>query len=108
MSDHRVVRWNFQRGDGTNPRHCTFSSDPRLREAIHPALASAWSAGLRLAAWRRDLVQLVRQVTEVPCAERRPGAVAGNQARRQARKPAPGTRSARRRPSTPSTGFEDH
>ena len=28
VSGHRVVRWNFQRGDGTNPRHCTFSSDP--------------------------------------------------------------------------------
>ena len=26
----------------------------------------------------------------------------------QARKPTPGTRSARRRPSMPSTGFEDH
>lgn len=22
---HRVVRWNFQRGDGTNPRHYTFA-----------------------------------------------------------------------------------
>ncbi len=29
VSGHRVVRWNFQRGDGTNPRHYTFSSDPR-------------------------------------------------------------------------------
>jgi hypothetical protein len=27
--DHRVIRWNFPNGDGTNPRHYTFSSDPR-------------------------------------------------------------------------------
>ena len=60
----------------------------QLSEAIDAGLASCWPAGLRLAAWRRDLVQLVYQVTEVPCAERRAGAVAGNQARRQRGPPA--------------------
>ena len=46
-------------------------------------MVSGWLAGLRLAAWRQDLVQLVHQVTEVPSAERRPGAVTGNQARQR-------------------------
>jgi hypothetical protein len=26
--DHRLIRWNFQNGDGTNPGHYTFSSNP--------------------------------------------------------------------------------
>jgi hypothetical protein len=40
--DHRVVRWNFQRGDGTNPRHYTFSSDPRVIRDIAGAFEIAW------------------------------------------------------------------
>jgi hypothetical protein len=40
--DHRVVRWNFQRGDGTNPRHYTFSSDPRTIRDITAAFEIAW------------------------------------------------------------------
>jgi len=40
--DHRVVRWNFQRGDGTNPRHYTFSSDPRTIRDIVAAFEMAW------------------------------------------------------------------
>ena len=41
--DHRVVRWNFQRGDGTNPRHYTFSSDPRTIRDIVAAFELAWN-----------------------------------------------------------------
>ncbi len=41
--DHRVVRWNFQRGDGTNPRHYTFSSDPRTIRDIVAAFEMAWT-----------------------------------------------------------------
>ncbi|MFC4007787.1 DUF6879 family protein [Nonomuraea purpurea] len=40
--DHRVIRWNFQRGDGTNPRHYTFSSDPRVIRDIVGAFEIAW------------------------------------------------------------------
>jgi hypothetical protein len=40
--DHRVIRWNFQRGDGTNPRHYTFSSDPRIIRDIAGAFEIAW------------------------------------------------------------------
>jgi len=40
--DHRVVRWNFQRGDGTNPHHYTFSSDPRTIRDIVAAFEMAW------------------------------------------------------------------
>jgi hypothetical protein len=42
LFDHRVVRWNFQRGDGTNPRHYTFSSDPRVIRDIIAAFEIAW------------------------------------------------------------------
>ena len=42
VSGHRVVWWNFQRGDGTNPRHCTFSSDPRTIRGIVVAFEMAW------------------------------------------------------------------
>ena len=42
VSGHRVVRWNFQRGDGTSPRHCTFSSDPRTIRDIVAAFEMAW------------------------------------------------------------------
>lgn len=40
--DHRVIRWNFQRGDGTNPRHYTFGSDPRVIRDITAAFEIAW------------------------------------------------------------------
>src|SRR6266700_8019627 len=40
--DHRVMRWNFQRGDGTNPYHYTFSSDPRTIRDIVAAFEMAW------------------------------------------------------------------
>ena len=40
--DHRVIRWNFQNGDGTNPRHYTFSSDPRTIRDITAAFEIAW------------------------------------------------------------------
>ena len=42
MSDHRVVRWNFQRGDGTNPRRYTFSSYPGTVRDIVAAFEMAW------------------------------------------------------------------
>ncbi len=42
LFDHRVVRWNFQRGDGTNPREYTFSSDPRVIRDITAAFEIAW------------------------------------------------------------------
>ena len=42
MFDHRIVRWNFQNGDGTNPRHYTFSSDPRTIRDIVAAFEMAW------------------------------------------------------------------
>jgi len=34
--------WNFQNGDGTNPRHYTFSSDPRTIRDITAAFEIAW------------------------------------------------------------------
>jgi hypothetical protein len=40
--DHRVVRWNFQRGDGTNPEEYSFSSDPRTIRDIVAAFEMAW------------------------------------------------------------------
>jgi hypothetical protein len=40
--DHRVVRWNFQRGDGTNPRHYKFASDPRVIRDITASFEIAW------------------------------------------------------------------
>lgn len=40
--DHRVVRWNFQRGDGSNPRLYTFSSDPRVIRDIAASFEIAW------------------------------------------------------------------
>jgi hypothetical protein len=40
--DSRLVRWNFQRGDSTNPRHYTFSSDPRTIRDIIAAFHTAW------------------------------------------------------------------
>ncbi|MCD0447661.1 hypothetical protein LO762_00390 [Actinocorallia sp. API 0066] len=40
--DSRIVRWNFQRGDDTNPRVYTFSSDPRITRDIAGAFTAAW------------------------------------------------------------------
>ena len=40
--DRRVIRWNFQRGDGTNPRLYEFSSDPRTIRDISAAFEIAW------------------------------------------------------------------
>ncbi len=42
VSGHRVVRWNFQRRDGTNPRHHIFSSDPRTIRDVVAAFEMAW------------------------------------------------------------------
>lgn len=44
--DHRIIRWNFQRGDGTNPRHYTFSSDPRVARDIAGAFEIAWERAI--------------------------------------------------------------
>ena len=46
--DHRVVRWNFQRGDGTNPRHYTFSLDPRTIRDVVAAFELAWNRQPRM------------------------------------------------------------
>ncbi|HUY47277.1 MAG TPA: hypothetical protein VMV92_16360 [Streptosporangiaceae bacterium] len=52
--DHRVVRWNFQRGDGTNPRHYTFSSDPRTIRDITAAFELAWDRATPHAEYKTD------------------------------------------------------
>jgi Family of unknown function (DUF6879) len=52
--DHRVVRWNFQRGDGTNPRHYTFSSDPRTIRDIAAAFEIAWNRATPHAEYKPD------------------------------------------------------
>jgi hypothetical protein len=52
--DHRVVRWNFQRGDGTNPRHYTFSSDPRTIRDIIAAFEIAWQRAIPHAEYKTD------------------------------------------------------
>jgi hypothetical protein len=52
--DHRVVRWNFQRGDGTNPRHYTFSSDPRTIRDIVAAFELAWNRATPHAEYKLD------------------------------------------------------
>ena len=44
--DHRVIRWNFQRGDNTNPRVYTFSSDPRTIRDITAAFEIAWDRAI--------------------------------------------------------------
>jgi hypothetical protein len=41
--DNRVVRWNFQRGDDSNPHVYTFSSDPRIARDIAAAFGLAWN-----------------------------------------------------------------
>lgn len=40
--DTRVIRWNFQRGDDTNPRVYSYSSDPRTARDIAGAFEVAW------------------------------------------------------------------
>jgi hypothetical protein len=52
--DHRVIRWNFQRGDGTNPRHYTFSSDPRTVRDIIAAFEMAWDRATPHAEYKID------------------------------------------------------
>jgi hypothetical protein len=52
--DHRLVRWNFQRGDGTNPRHYTFSSDPRTIRDIVAAFEIAWDRATPHADYKTD------------------------------------------------------
>ena len=52
--DHRIVRWNFQRGDGTNPRHYTFSSDPRTVRDIVAAFEMAWHRAVPHAEYKTD------------------------------------------------------
>ena len=52
--DHRVVRWNFQRGDGTNPRHYTFSSDPRTIRDTTAAFEMAWDRATPHAEYKTD------------------------------------------------------
>ncbi|WP_327086972.1 hypothetical protein OIE66_32280 [Nonomuraea sp. NBC_01738] len=49
--DHRVIRWNFQRGNGTNPRHYTFSSDPRVIRDVVGAFELAWERATPHAAY---------------------------------------------------------
>ncbi len=41
--DNRIIRWNFQRGDDSNPRVYSFSSDPRTARDIVGAFEVAWN-----------------------------------------------------------------
>ncbi|WP_433225645.1 DUF6879 family protein [Actinomadura formosensis] len=41
--DNRVIRWNFQRGDDSNPRVYSYSSDPRIARDIAGAFEVAWN-----------------------------------------------------------------
>ena len=52
--DHRIIRWNFQRGDGTNPHHYTFSSDPRTVRDIVAAFEMAWDRAILHAEYKTD------------------------------------------------------
>jgi hypothetical protein len=52
--DHRVIRWNFQRGDGTNPRQYTFSSDPRSIRDIIAGFEMAWDRATPHADYKTD------------------------------------------------------
>ena len=54
MSGHRVVRWNFQRGDGTSPRRYAFSSDPRTIRDIAAAFEMAWDRAIPHAEQKTD------------------------------------------------------
>jgi uncharacterized protein DUF6879 len=40
--DSRIIRWNFQRGDDSNPHVYTYGSDPRVARDIVGAFACAW------------------------------------------------------------------
>jgi hypothetical protein len=46
--DNRLIRWNFQRGDSTNPRVYTHthSSDPRAVRDIVAAFHMAWDRAI--------------------------------------------------------------
>jgi hypothetical protein len=44
--DNRVIRWNFQRGDDSNPHVYTFSSDPRIARDIAGAFEMAWNRAI--------------------------------------------------------------
>jgi uncharacterized cysteine cluster protein YcgN (CxxCxxCC family) len=52
--DHRLIRWNFQNGDGTNPRQYTFSSDPRTIRDITAAFEIAWNRATPHAEYKTD------------------------------------------------------
>jgi hypothetical protein len=52
--DNRLIRWNFQRGDGTNPRHYTFSSEPRTIRDIVAAFQIAWDRAIPHAEYKID------------------------------------------------------
>lgn len=41
--DNRVIRWNFQRGDNSNPHVYSYSSDPRVARDIVGAFELAWN-----------------------------------------------------------------
>jgi hypothetical protein len=41
--DDRVVRFNFQRGDDSNPHKYAFASDPRLARDLAGAFELAWN-----------------------------------------------------------------
>ncbi|MDL4770708.1 DUF6879 family protein [Actinomadura xylanilytica] len=41
--DDRVIRWNFQRGDDSNPRVYSFNSDPRVARDIAGSFETAWN-----------------------------------------------------------------
>jgi hypothetical protein len=48
------VRWNFQRSDGTNPRHYTFSSDPRTIRDIVATFELGWNRATPHAEYKPD------------------------------------------------------
>ncbi|MFG1998628.1 DUF6879 family protein [Spirillospora sp. NPDC048911] len=51
--DYRLVRWNFQSGEGANmPETATFSSDPRLIRDIAGSFAMAWERAIPHADYR--------------------------------------------------------
>lgn len=40
--DNHVIRWNFQRGDDSNPHKYSFASDPRIARDLAGAFELAW------------------------------------------------------------------
>jgi hypothetical protein len=52
--DNRLIRWNFQRGDSTNPRIYTHSSDPRIVRDIVAAFHIAWDRATPHAEYKID------------------------------------------------------